>query len=151
MERYKNPSAVVLMLVRNNNGVEEILLQKRKGERWGSGRYGLSAEGHVESNESMISAICRETKEEIDVEVFPEDLEFVCLIHANFGTISYYNGYFKSTKWKGIPKINEPEKCSDLMWANIDDLPSNILPDRKLSIENYKNNVKYSEFGWNNG
>ena len=150
MERYKNPSAVMIMLVRDNGGVEEILLQKRKGKRWESGFYGLSAAGHVEKNESMISAICRETKEEIDVEIFPDNLEFVCLIHANFEEVSYYNGYFKSTKWEGIPKINEPEKCSDLIWVNINNLPSNILPDRKLCIENYKNNIKYSEFGWVN-
>lgn len=146
MERYKTPSAVYLMLIKG----DDILLQKRAGEKWGSGWYDVSASGHVEENESMRSAICRETKEEIDIEVSPEDLEFVCLMHSHYDNVNYYNGYFRPKKWTGIPKINEPDKCSDLMWVNIDNLPSNVLPDRKLAIENYKKNIKYSEFGWNN-
>jgi len=146
VERYKTPSAVYLMLIKG----DDILLQKRAGKKWGSGWYDVSASGHVEKNESMRTAICRETKEEINVEISPEDLEFVCLMHNHFENINYYNGYFKPKKWKGTSKINEPDKCSDLIWVNIDNLPSNILPDRKLAIENYKNNIKYSEFGWNN-
>lgn len=44
--------------------------------------------------------------------------------------------------------INEPEKCEKLEWFKLDELPSNILPDRIQGIKNYINNVKYSEFGW---
>ena len=146
MERYKTPSAVYLMLIKDDN----ILLQK--GVRmWASDLYDVSVSGHVEENESMRSALCREAKEEINVEISPEDLEFVCLMHCHYDIVNYYNGYFKCTKWNGTPIINEPDKCSDLKWVNIDNLPPNIiLPDRRLAIENYKKNIKYSEFGWNN-
>lgn len=42
-ERYKTLSAVILMLIREKNGVEEILLQKRKNTGYMDGYYDLSA------------------------------------------------------------------------------------------------------------
>ena len=51
-------------------------------------------------------------------------------------------------KWTGNPTINEPEKNEELKWINIKELPDNIVNDRFIAIENYKNNIKYSEYGW---
>ena len=48
----------------------------------------------------------------------------------------------------GEPRINEPEKNEELKWIPINELPSNIVNDRYIAIENYKNGTKYSEFGW---
>ena len=52
-ERFKTPSAVFLLLMRNNNGIEEILMQKRKNTGYCDGYYDLCVGGHVESFESM--------------------------------------------------------------------------------------------------
>ena len=148
-ERFKTNSAVILMLVREGENGKEILLQKRKNTGYSDGYYDYGACGHVEKNESMTMTICREAKEELDMDIEPKDLEFVCLIHKKTEEI-YNNGYFKAKKWKGEPKINEPEKNEELKWISINNLPDNIIEDRKQAIENYKNNIKYSEFGWDN-
>ncbi len=105
--------------------------------------------GHVENHESMKQAMCREAKEEIGIEIQPEDLEFICMIHKNGsnGQI-YYNGFFKAKKWRLEPCINEPDKNEELKWIPINDLPENVVDDRKIAIENYKQKNPYSEMGW---
>ena len=70
------------------------------------------------------------------------------MIHKNSNGCIYYNGYFKANRWSGDLTINEPHKNEELRWFNIDNLPSNIVNDRIIAIENYKTNIKYSEYGW---
>ncbi len=147
-ERFKSFSAVMLLLTRENGNNEEILFQKRKNTGYCDGFYDLSASGHVDANESMKHAMCREAKEELNIDIKEENLEFVCMIHKNSNGNIYYNGYFKANKWSGEPIINEPQKNEELKWFNINDLPSNIVDDRVIAIQNYKNNIKYSEYGW---
>ena len=147
-ERFKTLSAVMLMLTRNTEKGEEILFQKRKNTGYFDGYYDFSASGHVENNESMKMAMCREAKEELGIKIEPQNLEFICMIHKNTNGNIYYNGYFKAVKWEGTPTINEPEKNEELRWINIDNLPENIVDDRITAIENYKNKITYSEYGW---
>lgn len=147
-KRFKSLSAVMLLLTKNEGDKEEILFQKRKNTGYCDGFYDLSASGHVDENESMKHAMCREAKEELGIDINETDLEFICIIHKNTNGIIYYNGYFKTNKWIGEPIINEPEKNEELRWININDLPSNIIDDRIIAIENYRNNIKYSEYGW---
>ena len=147
-ERFKSLSAVMLLLTRKTDNNEEILFQKRKNTGYCDGYYDLSASGHVDDNESMKRAMCREAKEELGIDIKEEDLEFVCIIHINFNGRIYYNGYFKTDRWCGEPIINEPEKNEELKWFNINNLPSNIVNDRMIAIQNYKSNIKYSEYGW---
>lgn len=147
-ERFKSLSAVMLLLTRKVDNQEQILFQKRKNTGFCDGFYDLSSSGHVEENESMRHAMCREAKEELGIDINQEDLEFVCMIHKNSDGHIYYNGYFKASKWSGEATINEPNKNEELRWFNIDSLPTNIVNDRIMAIENYKNNIKYSEYGW---
>ena len=95
-ERYRTLSAVMLMLIRENNGKEEILLQKRKNTGYMDGYWDYSASGHVENKESMKMAMKREAKEELCIDINIDDLEFISLIHKiNGEDIIYYNGYLK--------------------------------------------------------
>ena len=148
-ERFKTLSAVMLMLTRKNSeGKEEILLQKRMNTGYMDGYWDFSASGHVENHESMKMATVREAKEELGINIKIEDLEFITLIHKNTTPI-YYNGYFKANRWEKEPKVNEPDKCEEIKWFIIDNLPENIIDDRNIAIQNYKNNIPYSELGWN--
>lgn len=105
--------------------------------------------GHVENMESMKMAVQREAKEELCIDIRIEDLEFISLIHKiNDYDKIYYNGYFKAKKWKGEPRIGEPDKNEEIKWFYIDKLPKNLVDDRKVAIQNYKNKIVYSEFGW---
>lgn len=148
-ERFKSLSAVGLILIRKNElGEEEVLFQERKNTGYCDGYYDLAATGHVENNESMKQAMCREAKEELNIEIDIKDLEFVCMIHKNTNGVIYYYGYFKAIKWAGTPIVNEPTKNEELKWFNINKLPTNVVDDRIIAIENYNKNIKYSEYGW---
>ena len=106
--------------------------------------------GHVENMESMKMAMQREAKEELCIDIDINDLEFVSLIHKINGIDTiYYNGYFKATKWKGEPKVGEPNKNEEIKWFDIHNLPENLVDDRKEAIKNYVQKIPYSEFGWN--
>lgn len=42
----------------------------------------------------------------------------------------------------------EPNKCSELGWYDIDDLPTNMVPCVRKAIENYQDKVVFDNFGW---
>ena len=42
-------------------------------------------------------------------------------------------------KWKGIPTNLEPQKCAELKWFDINNLPDNIMPSTKHTISLFKN------------
>jgi ADP-ribose pyrophosphatase YjhB (NUDIX family) len=56
--------------------------------------------------------------------------------------------FFLAEKWEGEPEIKEPDKCDDMSWFPINDLPENILPYVKNVIENYKDGIAFIESGW---
>ena len=149
-ERFLTRSAVILMLIRNTENGEEILLQKRKNTGYMDGYYDLSASGHVERDEPMTKALIREAKEEIGIDINEEDIELATMMHTNTPEtkIIYYNGFFKVTKYNGEVKVNEPTKCEEVRWFNLNELPKNILQDILQAIKNYMDNIKYSEYGW---
>jgi len=146
-------SASMLFLVRVEDGKTQILLQKRAGNIWATGWWDSAASGHVDAGESLTAAMQREAKEEIAIEFSREDIEFIHIQDsAQSGVpgtkMHYYNSYFFVNKWAGEPKICECEKCSHLEWFNIDDLPKQLIPNRRCAIDCYLKKIAYNEFGW---
>jgi 8-oxo-dGTP diphosphatase len=64
----------VFMVLRNDKN--EILLQQRSGTGYLDGYWDLPS-GHVEYGESLLRSVVRETKEEVGVEVAPEDSRLI--------------------------------------------------------------------------
>lgn len=48
----------------------------------------------------------------------------------------------------GKPKVLEPNKCDELLWANVRKLPSNTIPVIKQVISNLDKNIKYDDTGF---
>ena len=42
----------------------------------------------------------------------------------------------------------EPQKCDDLSWFDINNLPSNTIPYIKRAIGNYISDVQFDVYGW---
>lgn len=122
-------SAVHLILI---NG-DKILLQKRKGSKLWPGYYALPA-GHIEDGENQYDALIREAREELDIEINIADVinDYVVL-RRNFFEIDgkalapYIDYYFEIKKYTGIPKIVEEDKCDELLWADINNLPNPFI------------------------
>ncbi|HSD56519.1 MAG TPA: NUDIX domain-containing protein [Candidatus Saccharimonadales bacterium] len=72
---------------RNNNGVLEVLLQKRAaGKRTWPNRYDISAAGHIGLGETPLGAALREAKEEIDLTISSQDLKLFGVHRAHLLT-----------------------------------------------------------------
>ena len=109
----------------------------------------MGCAGHVEKDEPMTATVCREVKEEINVDVLPEDVEFMGLLHSFGDGEPRFLGCFKIKKYSGEIKIGEPEKVAELKWFNENDLPDNIIDSRKKALDRFKKDgVFYQEFGW---
>jgi len=140
-ERYKLPVAVFVIL---KNSDDQILLIKRANTGWMDGFYSLPA-GGLEDIEPLNVAAARELKEEVDVEVDPDCLQLAHVLHANINDEKWLGYFFIAPSWIGEPRVNEPEKHSEVKWVNLLELPENIIPYVKQALES-KN--LYSNFGW---
>lgn len=147
-ERYQTKVAVFLLLTREKDGVTQILLQERANTGYMDGKYETSCSGHLEKGESLAQATIREAKEEIGINVKEKDLKMVALIHPYKD--DYLNVFFQTKEYEGIPEIKEPEKCDDLRWFNIEELPENIFIRIKNVLENIKRNIIYDDDDFTN-
>lgn len=146
-ERYKIIPEVFLLLVKD----EQILLSRRFQTGWEDGNYGLPA-GHGESEETMREGVARETQEEIGLKIPRDELDFQLVQHrwcSDPGNPHARIGfYFTARSWKGEPSNMEPNKCDDLSWFPIDELPKNTIGHVRAAIESYRKGAKYSEYEW---
>ena len=146
-ERYKIIPAVFLMLIQNGT----ILLSRRSNTGWQDGNYGLPA-GHGEDKETMREGVVREALEEIGIAIEASDLELVLTQHGWYhdsnNPHARINFFFIPKKWSGNIDNKEPDKCSDLQFSPLDDLPSNTIDHIRAAIESYKGGEHYSECGW---
>ncbi len=144
-ERFKIIPVSHLILIKDN----KILLSRRFNTGYEDGNYSVVA-GHLDGNETFTQAMIREAKEEAGIDIVAEDLEVIHVMHRKSPpeTNERIDLFLKASKWKGEPKIMEPDKCDDLKWFPIDDLPANIVPYIKHAILNIKKEIFYSEFGW---
>jgi len=142
-ERHQNKVAVFLMLVREKNKTKEILLQKRTNTGYMDEMYDMACSGHLEKGETLSQAIKREAKEELGIDIEEKDLKMVELIHAYKD--DYINVFFTTDKYDGIPEIKESNKCSDLRWFNIKELPENTIIRIRNVLKNIDNNILYDD------
>ena len=58
----------------------------------------------------------------------------------------YLDIFYEASKWEGEITNVEPHKCSDLSWFPIDNLPENIIPVIKSTLNKVKDGEYYSEY-----
>ena len=104
--------------------------------------------GHADGNETMREAIARESKEEAGITIDSLKMEHILTMHRWCGDHERIGLYFTTDKWEGKITNIEPNKCDDISWFSLDELPENTIPYIKYAIDCYKNVIKYCEFGW---
>ncbi|HSX06975.1 MAG TPA: NUDIX domain-containing protein [Candidatus Saccharimonadia bacterium] len=112
----------------------KVLLGRRANTNWMDGHL-CPPGGHIEIGETPVLAAIRELQEELGVTVKAEDLEFVCVAARNTAageTVAYEF----AIRDKDYPFTNaEPHKCSELIWADLQNLPSDIIDHFRQIIE----------------
>lgn len=132
-ERFKSGICVDIALIKENDGEKQILLMKRKNTGFDDGMYELPG-GHLEKNEDLYDAMIREAKEELLIDLKREDIKIIHLLHHFTG--ERLNFIFSADAKNIYPKIGEPDKCEELVWVNINNLPKKTTDKVKFMIEN---------------
>ena len=89
----------------------------------------------------------REAKEEIGIDVDPLKLSLAHTMHR-IQEDERLDFFFRLMEWGGEVTNMEPEKCDDLSWFAVDDLPENTIPYVRQVIESVNRGEIYGEFGW---
>lgn len=139
-ERFKLIASVYLVLIRDN----KILLSRRYNTGYFDGNYSFPA-GHLDGNETLKQGMVREAKEEIGVDLEPNNLELIHVMNRKIPNDERLDFFFSAKKWLGEPKIMETDKCDDLSWFELNNLPKNIIPYIRQAIDCLLNNIIYSE------
>jgi len=127
------------------NTKNEIFMQRRLPGTKRLG-YGITSDyweipgGKADNGETPIETAIRECKEETnldisDCEIIYEDKEDTDVGNWDFFTVL-------AKKYKGSPKVAEPNKYSEFKWVNIDNLPENLFPPTLKTLNEYKKLLK---------
>lgn len=138
-----NSSAYVLF--RRGNKLAFI---KRGNTGWMDGMYGLPA-GRVDEGESFTQAAIREAYEESGAVVTAQNLKPVLTWQRHYADGDWVDVVFEASKWEGELYNAEPDVHTELAWLDLDNLPSNIIPEILFALEQIKAGKTYAEYGWN--
>jgi 8-oxo-dGTP diphosphatase len=142
MKRYNGIIAeVYLVLIQE----DEVLLLRRYHTGYEDGNYSLVA-GHLEEEETCKEAMIREAEEEAGIEIDYRDLEVVHVMHRKIEKKRRIAFFLRPSKWRNEPENREPDKCDDLSWYHLSQLPENIIPYIKEALINISEGNHYSEY-----
>jgi 8-oxo-dGTP pyrophosphatase MutT (NUDIX family) len=140
--------AVYLLLQKE----EKILLLRRYNTGYLDGNYSLIA-GHLNGGEPLTKAVIREAYEEVGITIDEQKLRLIHVIHTKSEipdsvADERVDFYFTVDEYSGVVQNNEPDKCDELVWVSLNNLPVNIVPRVKKALTEINQNNFFSEFGW---
>jgi 8-oxo-dGTP pyrophosphatase MutT (NUDIX family) len=125
---------------------DQILLLRRFNTGYADGQYSVPA-GHLDGGETVIAAAVREGLEETGVRIEPADLVFSSVVHRRDGD-ERVDFFVHVRDWGGEPANTEPDKCDELRWVKVNELPDKVIPYVKKAIQNHLTGIPFHEFGW---
>jgi 8-oxo-dGTP pyrophosphatase MutT (NUDIX family) len=142
VERFKLPSAVHLFLIRGG----QVLLLRRFNTGYEDGKYSVIA-GHLSGDEEIKAAMIREVREEVGIEISSLALQVIGVMHrkSNDERIDFF---LVTTSWSGEITNREPDRCDQLAWFDMDELPENVIPYVRKALDNYRRGIWFDSFGW---
>ena len=142
--RFRVVPAAYVLLLRGTGSDVEVLLQLRRNTGYRDGHWAAAAAGHVEADESVLAAACREAAEEVGVKIEQADLEPLTAMHrthANRDPIDErVDFFFGCHRWAGEPRILESAKAADLGWFPLAALPEPVVPHERYVLDGLRAN-----------
>ena len=151
MSRFVVVPASYVFLLRDGIQGAEVLLQLRQNTGYMDHHWAAAAAGHVERRETAYDAAHREAREEIGVSDL--DLRFVTAMQrtrTGEAIDERIDFFFTARSWTGDPRIVEPDKCAELRWCLLDDLPNPTVPHELAVLQAIRTGrtTAYSTFGF---
>ncbi|WP_406723964.1 NUDIX domain-containing protein [Streptomyces sp. GD-15H] len=105
--------------------------------------------GHCEQ-ESAITCLIREAREEAGLLIRPQDVDLVHVVHHvdRAGDQPRMGLFFRAQTWTGKPELREPDKCTQWKFWDPTALPDDLVPYTRVVIEGILAGRLYSETGW---
>lgn len=125
---------------------DKILLHLRKNTGYCDGMWSLIA-GHVEDGESAAEGMCREAHEEIGIQIEPQKLKAVHVMHRKTNRLNV-DIFFECASWEGSIINCEPDKCERIAFFPMDALPLNVVDYNVTALKAILEGNFYSECGW---
>lgn len=142
--KKRNGATVNAYLILRQN--DKILLQQRKNTGYCDGMWSLVA-GHVEDGESASEGMIREAREEIGIDLHPDQIRAVHVMHRKTNRLNV-DVFFECLSWRGEIQNLEPEKCERLEFFPLSSLPANIVDNNETVLRRILEGTFYSELGW---
>jgi mutator protein MutT len=138
--RAKFPVTVHLLFFREN----QVLLLRRFNTGYADGQYSVPA-GHLDGGETVLKAAAREAEEEVGVRIDLDAMEFSTVMHR-MEEEERVDFFVQVRRWQGEPFNAEPEKCDDLCWVEVDQLPVNVVAYVRQALRNHLTGIRFDEF-----
>ncbi|WP_374216161.1 NUDIX domain-containing protein [Frankia sp. R82] len=143
-DEHRTPVDVLVLVLRESH----VLLTLRAGEIYGAGWWALPS-GRVEPAEDVVSTVVRELDEEIGLTVDATDVAFAGVTHALPPDHEPRIGFgFTVRRFTGEPTIREPDRCAELRWYPLDELPARTLPYTREIVRLHQQAEPFSRLGW---
>ena len=127
---------------------ESLLMLRRANTGYEDGKLSVPA-GHVDGNEPVTVSAMREVREELGIDAAVDGFQFAHVMHRRKPDGEERVDFFLAlAAWSGEPVNAEPHKCSELVWAERDSLPPDVIPYVRHAVESARSNIRFSEFGW---
>jgi 8-oxo-dGTP diphosphatase len=138
--RAKFPVTVHLWFFREG----QILLSRRFNTGYADGQYSVPA-GHLDGGETVMAAAAREAEEEVGVHIEPGNMTFSTVMHR-MEEEERVDFFVHVHGWQGEPFNAEPDKCDDLRWMDLDQLPVNTVLYVRQALGNHLAGIPFDEF-----
>jgi len=116
---------------------DRVLLLRRAGSGYHDGELSLPA-GHLDGGEDAVGGLVRELHEELAISVDRNACRLALVMHRppeTPGDREYIDLFFVVSHWVGVPAIGEPDKCSELVWADSTDVPADTIDYIRAALD----------------
>ena len=152
VDRFVVVPASYVYLLREGSRGTEVLLQLRQGTPYMDGHWAAAAAGHVERGETAYDAARREALEELGVTDVELEFAFTMQRSQHADPIDErVDFFFTARRWAGEPRVVEPEKCAEVRWCPLADLPHPVVPHEAHALAHLGSEARYLTFGWGDG
>ncbi|MFD6554647.1 NUDIX domain-containing protein [Streptomyces sp. NPDC058398] len=137
-QRHTEPVDVHLILRRETPDGPQVLLSRRAGPVYAAGLWHLPS-GHLDGpHEDVVTALIREAREETGVVIDPADVRAAVTVHHRSpGGASRTGYFFEVVRWKGEPRIAEPDVCDAMDWSPLHALPVGMVAYCRAGLDAY--------------
>lgn len=144
----RRPVDVFLLLTDANR----VLLGLRSGTGYADDQWNLPS-GKLEYGEDARSAVIRETREEIGLQLHVNELALAAVVHhcpetAGFARVGLVFAVLFDVRRHGEPVNAEPHKCAKIAWFPSDQLPTNTYPYTAACVHALRDNERLMLSGW---